>query len=104
MPVIAAIAWGVVALLLETIVSRVITAIGFGMISYSGVSAFLGGIKSSIASSGSSVSSAVASILAMSGFGTAISILFSAITIRATLDGMDKAGNLVRSKWKGFKG
>lgn len=103
MQMLLGLVWAIVATLLESVISRVIGAVGFGMITYSGVSSLFALLKNSITSSAASVPVAIASIMSMSGFGTAISIMISALTIRATLDGMDKTGNVVRSKWKGFK-
>ncbi|WP_199101646.1 DUF2523 domain-containing protein [Aquitalea sp. ASV11] len=102
MPALAALVWGVITTILSSLISRIVTALGLGMVSYSGASTLLAFLKSSITSSVHSAPAAVVSILGMFGFGQAISILFGAVTIRMTLAGMDSAGNFVQARWKGF--
>ncbi|UTH73573.1 DUF2523 domain-containing protein [Chromobacterium sp. IIBBL 290-4] len=103
MPVLIAICAAVVTTLLTNIISRIVGAIGFGMVSYAGANALLSGFKSLISSYVGGLPSAIFALLGMAGFGQAISILFSALVIRMTLAGMDAAGSMIQSKWGGFK-
>ncbi|MFB0826508.1 DUF2523 domain-containing protein [Chromobacterium violaceum] len=103
MPVLIAIVAAVITTLLTNLISRIIGAIGFGMISYAGANALLGYFKSIIQSSIGGLTSAIFSLMGMAGFGQAMSILFSALVIRMTLAGMDAAGSMIQSKWTGFK-
>ncbi|MDH0340247.1 DUF2523 domain-containing protein [Chromobacterium haemolyticum] len=102
MPLILSICAAVVTALLTNIVSRVIGAIGFGMVGYAGASAVLDLLKSLISQNLNAATSLVFAILSMAGFGQGLSIIFSALVMRATLAGMDSAGNIMQSKWKGF--
>ncbi|WP_047238429.1 DUF2523 domain-containing protein [Chromobacterium subtsugae] len=103
MPLIIAIVAAVISSLLTNLISRIIGAIGFGMVSYAGANALLSVLKSVIASSIGGLPAAIFSLLGMAGFGQAMSITFSALVIRMTLAGMDAAGNMIQSKWTGFK-
>ncbi|HJV07812.1 MAG TPA: DUF2523 domain-containing protein [Chromobacteriaceae bacterium] len=103
MPVIIGIVSSIITALLTSIVSRIIGALGFGMVSYAGASYLLNNLKATLTSNVNSVSGAFASIISMTGLGNAFTIIFSALVMRATLAGMDSAGNIIQSKWKGFK-
>ncbi|MEN7433753.1 DUF2523 family protein [Chromobacterium sp. TRC.1.1.SA] len=103
MPVIIAICSAVAVALLTNLVSRVIGAIGFGMVGYIGINSLFSALKSTIAANVSGMVVNVFAIAGLAGFGQAISIMFSALIIRATLAGMDSAGSMIQSKWKGFK-
>lgn len=103
MPVIIGIVSSVITALLSSLLSRIIGALGFGMIAFSGCNFAIKLLQDKISSNLSSLPVAIVSIFAMAGIGQCFSILFSALVIRTTLAGMDSAGNLIQSKWKGFK-
>lgn len=102
MPLILSICAAVVTALLTNIVSRVVGAIGFGMVGYAGANAVMDLLKGLIAQNLNSTSNTVLAIVSIAGFGQGLSIIFSALVMRATLAGMDSAGNIMQSKWKGF--
>lgn len=85
--------------LVQPILSRIIGAIGFGLISFTGVNTLLATMQEKIASQAGSLSGPIFAIIGMSGFGVSISVIFSALVIRAYLNGMNKAGDIVQSKW-----
>lgn len=103
MPAIIAICWGVVSALLMNVVSRVITAIGFGTVTFAGMTLLLNNLKASIIANAHSLPAAMVQIVSLLGLGNAITITLSALVIRATLNGMDSAGNYVATKWSPMK-
>ncbi|WP_217806445.1 DUF2523 domain-containing protein, partial [Chromobacterium violaceum] len=96
--------WGVVNALLYSIIARIVTSLGIGAVSFLGANLILSKVKSSILSTASGLGGDAVSILSMSGFGVAFSILLSAFAIRMTLDGVDSAGSFVTTKFSGFGG
>lgn len=89
----------VVLKLVEPVVSRVIGAIGFGMIAYSGLNVLISTLESYMATNIGSFSANVYAILSLTGFGHCITVIMSAISIRAYLSGMNSAGTMLRSTW-----
>lgn len=85
--------------LIEPVVSRVLGAIGFGMVTYSGINTLIETIQQHMVSKIGSLTANVHAILAMLGVGECITVLLSAVLIRAYLNGMSSAGTLLRSIW-----
>lgn len=103
MPALIAICWGVVSALLMNVVSRVITAIGFGSVTFAGLTFLLNNLKTNMINNAHALPAAMVQIMSLLGFGNAITITISALVIRATLNGMDSAGNYVATKWSAMK-
>lgn len=86
-------------LLVEPILSKIIGAIGFGFVTYAGVGLVFNYLQSAIANQIGQFSQPLFAILAITGFGHALTIVLSALSIRLYLTGMNSAGNIVRTKW-----
>lgn len=93
--------WGLVLSLIEPIFSRILIALGVGFFSYTGVSALLGSLNTRIAGMLGGVPADVFQILALAGFGNALTIIISGCTIKATLMGMNQAGSIVKTSFGG---
>jgi len=101
MPVIATILVGALLSILETAVGRVLGALGMGFATFSGVSGLLAVLKNQAIQNFHSVPAEVYQMFGLLKLGVAISILFSAVTIRLTLAGMSKGGDMVKSFMRG---
>lgn len=99
MPLIFRILMSALLLLVEPIISKILGALGVGFVSYLGVQGLLSYLEGQIASSLSGTSSDIVQILGLMGFGKAVSIVLSALSVRATLAGMNSAGNIVQARW-----
>lgn len=86
-------------LLVEPILSRIVGAIGFGFVTYAGVGLVFNQIQAAINNQLGMLSATLFAILAITGFGQAVTIVLSALSIRMYLNGMNAAGNIVRTKW-----
>lgn len=100
MPAFWTIFVGIVMKLIEPVATRVLTAIGLGMISYSGLNVLISTIESYVTANIGSMSANIYAILSLYGFGHAITVILSALTVRAYLSGMSASGSIVRSVWK----
>lgn len=89
----------VVMLLVEPVLSKIIGAIGFGFITYAGVGLIFTKIQAAIANQIGYLSQPIFAVLSISGVGQAFTIILSALSIRLYLNGLNSAGNIVRSKW-----
>ena len=69
----------------SSIVARVFTSIGLGVISYAALSTLLGTITAAIISNYNGMPAAALAIVNLSGFGTAVGILISAMVVRVSL-------------------
>ncbi|UGA37667.1 DUF2523 domain-containing protein [Chromobacterium haemolyticum] len=96
--------WGVITALLNSVIARVVTALGIGSVSFMGANFILSKVKVALSSVVSGMGADALNILGMSGVGVGISIVLSAFAIRMTLDGVDKAGNFAVTKFSGFGG
>lgn len=88
---------GLILLLIEPIVARVLGAIGFGLVSYQGLSYVMEQIESAISSQIGSLAGDIVAILGLLGFGQVLTVTLSAMMVRALLSGMNSAGSVVRS-------
>jgi hypothetical protein len=71
-----------------SLVGRVLTALGLGVISYTGFNASMTWAKTNAVASIQQLPAGVVGILSLLGVGSCISMVFSAMLIRATLQGM----------------
>ena len=74
--------------ILGTLVGKVLLALGLGVASYAGFSASLSWLKSSAVSALLSLPPDVVSMLSLMRVGSCISMVFSALIVRLTLQGM----------------
>lgn len=86
-------------LLVEPIISKIIGALGIGFVTFTGINLLIGKFEQSILTSISGVPADLYAIISISGIGSAFSIILSAFAMRATLAGMDSAGNMVSMRW-----
>lgn len=99
MPLLMRFLMGALLLIVEPVISRIIAALGIGFVSYLGVQGLLTYLENQIASSLAGTSSDIVQILGLMGLGKAMSIVLSALSVRATLAGMNSTGNIVQARW-----
>ncbi|MBS4099406.1 MAG: DUF2523 domain-containing protein [Sulfuricella sp.] len=75
---------------------RFVFSLGIGYISYAALSAIGGSIISQLNAASGSLTGAPGQIANMAGFGSAVSILISAYTVRIALKAVTKIGVLPR--------
>lgn len=79
-----------------TMVGRVMIALGFSYVAYSGLDASFGWMKSQIAASFGGVSAQALAVLSAARVGSAVAVVISAISARMILSGLvDGAKRLV---------
>lgn len=79
---------GVLLSIAGSLVARVLTALGVGVVAYVGINTTLGWLKTSFVSSVMTLDPMALSVLQLLGVGRMVSMIFSAMIIRATLQGM----------------
>ncbi len=88
MPWLGAVIMGALLNVIGTLVGRVLTALGMGVISYTGFSITLDWLKQNAVSSLVSLPPEMVGILALMKVGSCISMVASALLVRLTLQGM----------------
>lgn len=86
---------GLLTALAGTLAKKVLTALGMGFVTYVGLNAAVSGAISAASGAMGGASSDVASILAISGFFTACSVIAGGITASVTLVSLTRLGKLV---------
>lgn len=86
-------------MLVTPILSRIIGAIGFGLVSYTGVKFVLEQLEDAMRDSISGMPPPMFAILSIAGLGNAITVIMSALLIRAYMNGMNTAGNVIKTNW-----
>lgn len=71
-----------------TLVSRVLAALGMGVVSYIGIETTMTWAKAQFVTNALSLPPMVLSVMATLGVGKMVSMVFSAMIVRATLQGM----------------
>lgn len=89
----------VVMLLVEPVLSKIIGAIGFGLVTYAGVGLLFNQLQTAIANQIGALSAPLFAVLSISGVGHAFTIVLSALSVRLYLNGLNSAGNIVRTRW-----
>lgn len=84
---------------LGTIVGRILISLGIGFAVYSGISTTLDYVKSTITSNLSGLPADVVAIASVTQIDTAVSIIFSAIVVRLTIQGLT-SGSMRRMVFK----
>lgn len=81
----------------SSIVGRVLIALGIGYVSYTGINALLGWIKSQVIASLVGAPGTVVAIMGLLKIDVAVSIIFSALAARLVLQGLtsDKVTRMV---------
>jgi len=77
--------------ILPSIVGQVLVSLGLGVVTYTGMSATLGWLKSSVVSSFAGLPVEVLNMLSLMQVGSCISMVFSAMVIRLAIQGMSGA-------------
>jgi hypothetical protein len=100
MPWLAALLAGVLVSVAQSIVYRVIAALGIGLVAYSGFNALIDQTKTFILDQ-LGAAGPVMDFMALFGFGVVLNIGLSALTIRLTLLGLKSDGSLMKMVTKG---
>ena len=79
---------GVLLSIVGSLVGRVLTALGVGVIAYVGISSSIGWLKTGAVSALLALPPVVVGILSTLQVGSCVSMVFSAMLIRFTLQGM----------------
>lgn len=85
---IAAFIWGALAPFLGSLLGRAMVALGFGAVSYTGISITLDWLKSQAVSAIGALGPDVVGMLVRLKVGVFISIIFSALLARMVLNGL----------------
>jgi hypothetical protein len=72
----------------SSLVGRVLLALGIGFVAYTGIDTSINAIKAQIVSAGGALPMGLAGMLGVLKIGEGISILFSALIARLTLNGL----------------
>lgn len=84
----AAAIWGFLFNVIGTLAGKVLIGLGISVVTYTGLSASIDFLKSGAISSFSGLPVEVIGILSLMKVGSCISMVFSAITVRMTIQGM----------------
>lgn len=82
------------ALAAAPIVKQVLAALGIGLISYAALTALVDALIVHVQTSYSAIPTAVAQLLDLAGFGSALGIILGAIAARATYAAITRFGKL----------
>jgi hypothetical protein len=94
LPALAAGLLGGLVQIAGTLAGRVLLSLGFSVVTYGGVSVVLGWLKSQAVGSLSGLSLEMVQLIAYLKVGEAISIVFSALVVRLTLNGLSSGGSI----------
>lgn len=88
MQYLAAMIGGVLLNIAASLVGRVLTALGLGVITYTGVNASLSWLKTNFVNAVFTLPPTVVGVLSLMQVGSCVSMVFSAMLMRLTLQGM----------------
>lgn len=91
--------WAVFAFLIIPLIIRILYAIGIGFVTYTGITALLNMISNFFQNSLGGVSLELLQVIGLLNIDRAFTVIMSAITIRATLKGLQAAGALPTLNW-----
>lgn len=94
MPLFVAALLGGLVQLAGTLAGRVLISLGFAAVTYTGISASLGFLKTQALASLTGLPSQIVGLMAYMKVGEAISIVVSALLVRATLAGLSAGGSI----------
>ncbi|MFZ3127189.1 MAG: DUF2523 domain-containing protein [Rhodoferax sp.] len=88
MPWLGALIGGALLNIAGSLVLRVLTALGLGVVSYVGINSTMSWLKTNFVSAAMALPPTVVQVMALLGVGSMVSMVFSAMIVRATLQGM----------------
>jgi hypothetical protein len=88
MPAVIAVLWQAFYAILGSLVGRALLALGMGVVTYKGVSVVLSWLKTKAVENFAALPADVLGMLSTMKVGEVISIIFSAILVRLTLNGL----------------
>lgn len=94
MPAFVAMLLGGLVEIAGSLAGRVLLSLGFGILEFTGVSVTLSWLKTQVLSAASGLTGDLLGLLAYMKVGEAISILFSALLVRLTLNGLSAGGSI----------
>ena len=74
---------------------KVLSALGIGWVSFEGITELASQVKASIISAWGQIPADVMNVIALSGFGTAVSIILAALMYKAAMSAFSWLGRLV---------
>ncbi|MCY1392145.1 hypothetical protein D3C76_250540 [compost metagenome] len=80
---------------LGPLVAKVLTSLGVGLVTYTGVTLLLDQVRDAVVSNMSASGAAYVALFGLAKVDVAINIMLGAVTARATLSGIDKASGSV---------
>lgn len=96
MPAFVAMLLGGLIEICGSIAGRVLVSLGFGFVTYTGVSTTLTWLKAQAVAAATGLPADVLGLLAVMKVGEAISIVFSALLVRLLLNGLSAGGSISR--------
>jgi hypothetical protein len=93
---IAAVLIGGLMSAVQSLIGRALLALGIGVVTYAGVGSLIDGLKAQSLSGFAGLPAELLGILAVLKVGESLSILFGALTIRLTLQGLTSSGTIKR--------
>jgi len=101
MPVPVALGWLLaVSPVVVPLVRRALFAVGFGLVTYVGVSATFDALEAQVYSNLGNTSASILALLGMAKVDVAIRTGLAAAGIKLGFMGLNAAGNIVRPRWK----
>lgn len=79
---------------------RVLFGLGFGLVTYGGMTALLNGVEGQVQGYLGQTSASILALLGLAKVDQAITMVFAAFGIKLGFMGLNAAGNLVRPRWK----
>lgn len=96
---IAGVIWAVFTFLIIPLVIRILYVLGVGFVTYTGVGALLGMIGDLFQSNLGVVPGELLQVIGLLNIDRAFTVIMSAVTIRATMRGLQAAGALPTINW-----
>ena len=101
---IAAAIWVAFSFIIVPMILRVLVSLGIGWVIYSGITELLEYISNTVQSHMGTFGPEILGFLGLLNIDRAITIVLSAVAIRATLNGMTGQGLLPKINWSPFGG
>lgn len=100
MPIIIGFLWSALISISGTLVAKVLLSLGIGYVTYTGVSASIDWAKAEFLTGMSGLPAAAVGMASTMKVGVCVSMLLSAITARAVMNGMSAAGSIKKMQVK----
>lgn len=88
MPWLGALIAGAILNIVGSLISRALVALGLGVVSYVGINTTMTWLKTNFVTSAMGLDSVTLTVMGLLGVGKMVSMVFSALVVRATLQGM----------------